>query len=197
MSGRWNDDSLNCDFKSIHCKLDQFEKSLQSVTDNMSEDMVYEKRSLEDRIDMLQRELDNFEHDGASSRGREPYRSSSPGELAKGKGRSRSFQSLGRASQSRRASPGGGCKCRCTAFLDTRTTSNPERDSLMQELRQELRDINNQKHELQEKMFGLEEAQRLSDNDTQMLQSQLESDRVRCLTMLQSQLESDRVRCLT
>ncbi|KAF0308754.1 hypothetical protein FJT64_020071 [Amphibalanus amphitrite] len=157
MSGRWNDDSLNCDFKSIHCKLDQFEKSLQSVTDNMSEDMVYEK-------------------------------------------------SLGRASQSRRASPGGGCKCRCTAFLDTRTTSNPERDSLMQELRQELRDINNQKHELQEKMFGLEEAQRLSDNDTQMLQSQLESDWVRCLTvcltvclpqMLQSQLESDRVRCLT
>ena len=46
--------------------------------------------------------------------------------------------------------------------------SNPERDSLMQELRQELRDVNNQKHELQEKMFALEEAQRLSDNDTQV-----------------------------
>ena len=43
MSGRWNDDSLNCDFKSIHCKLDQFEKSLQSVTDDVSEDMIGEK----------------------------------------------------------------------------------------------------------------------------------------------------------
>ena len=38
----------------------------------------------------------------------------------------------------------------------------------MHELRQELRDVNNQKHELQERMFGLEEAQRLSDNDTQV-----------------------------
>ena len=46
--------------------------------------------------------------------------------------------------------------------------SNPERDGLMQELRQELRDVNSHKHELQEKMFALEEAQRLSDNDTQV-----------------------------
>ena len=43
MSGRWNDDSLNCDFKSVHCKLDQFEKALQSVTDDVSEDILGEK----------------------------------------------------------------------------------------------------------------------------------------------------------
>lgn len=197
MSGRWDDESLNCDFKSIHCKLDKVERDLQAVSENAGktysrdydasvDNMLIEKRSLEDRIDLLQRELDALDYEGAeagSSRGREPYRSPSPGELAKVKDRSRSFQNLSRPSQSRRSSSVG-CNCRCnTFFSDAKTVSNPERDSQLHELRQELREVNTQKQTLQEKIFALEEAQRLADNDTQMLQSQLEADRVRCRQM--------------
>lgn len=31
---RWDDDNLNCDFKAIHCKLEQFERDIQSVSQN-------------------------------------------------------------------------------------------------------------------------------------------------------------------
>ncbi|XP_037088484.1 uncharacterized protein LOC119109050 [Pollicipes pollicipes] len=199
MSGRWDDNTLNCDFKSIHCKLDNFERDLQTAAEHASksdprdcdmsvENMLVEKRSLEDRIDLLQRELDALDYegdDGTSSRGRDPYRTSSPGELSKVKERTKAYQSLGRSSQPRR-SASTGCRCRCscnTFFSDSKAASNPERDSQLHELRQELREVNVQKQTLQEKIFSLEEAQRLTDNDTQMLQSQLEADRVRCRQM--------------
>ncbi|XP_043240456.1 uncharacterized protein LOC122391007 [Amphibalanus amphitrite] len=196
MSCRYKGKKSPNDFARLHQKLARIEKDLQDAASNVTradprdeemsvDTMLREKRSMEERLDQMQSELERLEcyaADGTSDYGREPFRTSSPGELAKPRSRP--------AKRSRVAPPrrrsADTCRCRCNSFFSS-TRSQPafESDRQLQQLQQDLAEATGQKQTMQERIYELEETQKQNENDQEEIRSMLEQERERMEQMEQ------------
>lgn len=202
MSCRRENKRSSNDFARLHEKLEKIERDLQEAATNVCrsdprdgdmpiETMLVEKRSLENRLDMLQCELEKLESYGGdcrSERSRDATRTSSPGELSKPRaGRGGPYKT--QSARPRRLS-GGGCRCRCnTFFSETRNTLGMDSDRQLQQVQQDLAEATGQKQTMQERIYELEEAQKQNETDQEEIRDMLEAERERTAQMEQDNME--------
>ena len=176
------------DFAVLHQKLAKIEKDLQDAASNVTragprdeemsiDTMLREKRSMENRLDQMQAKLERMECSGADGRSdysRDPFRTSSPGELAKPRSRPAKRR---RVDVPRRRSADT-CQCRCNSFFSgTRSQPAVEWDRQLQQLQQDLAEATGQKQTMQERIYELEETQKQNENDQEEMRSQLDRER--------------------
>ncbi|XP_037080275.1 ankyrin repeat domain-containing protein 26-like isoform X2 [Pollicipes pollicipes] len=151
------------------------------------------QRSMEERLDVMQSELERLESYGGdcrSERSRDVTRTSSPGELAKPRTVRARATKRSRPPPTRRWSSDRTCRCRCnTFFSDTRNSPAADSDRQLQQVQQDLAEATGQKQTMQERIYELEEAQKQDETDQEEIRNQLEEERDRTQQMEQDNMD--------